>query len=250
MGHRGEREVERAKPEDGEDIRRVDQERVGGDREDRRNAIDREHHVDYLDHDQREEQWGREPAKLTRRRVWLAHPELLAVKLVGNRQMAADEDQRAARSDVIFMFGHDPHLDPGEDQERREHIQHPLELRDKAGAEADHDRAQHDHPEDAPEQHSMLVQARHREIGKDHRDDEHIVHRQALFDHKAGDELEAGGFTQIPPYPRTKAKAERDVARGQGQTFAHPDLALLAVQHAEIEREQGDDDGEEGEPHP
>ena len=52
----GEQEVERPQAQDRERVRGVDDERVGGDREDRRDGVDREDQVGDLDRDQDEQQ--------------------------------------------------------------------------------------------------------------------------------------------------------------------------------------------------
>ena len=52
----GQREVQRAQAEDGEDVRGVDDEGILRDGEDGGNRIDREDQVDELHHDQRHEQ--------------------------------------------------------------------------------------------------------------------------------------------------------------------------------------------------
>ena len=60
VDHPGEGEVEAAQAEDREDVAREDEERVGGDREDRRDRVHREDEVGELDHHQRQEERGGE----------------------------------------------------------------------------------------------------------------------------------------------------------------------------------------------
>ena len=45
-------------------------------------------------------------------------------------------------------------------QHDAEQVHHPGEFHHQRGTQADRDRAQHDHAEDAPEQHAVLVSAR------------------------------------------------------------------------------------------
>ena len=56
MQDRGQRKVKGAQAKDGEDVRRVDQERVGCDGKDRWHGIHRKNQVGRFDHDQRQEQ--------------------------------------------------------------------------------------------------------------------------------------------------------------------------------------------------
>ena len=57
-------EEERAKPQDGEDVRAVDEERIAGDREDGRDAVDREDQVGPLHHQQHQEERRRDSRPL------------------------------------------------------------------------------------------------------------------------------------------------------------------------------------------
>jgi hypothetical protein len=157
--------------------------------------------------------------------------------------------QRVVR-DVGHVVGDEPHLDAGDDQEGAEQVQHPAELADQRGAQRDHDRAQHDHPQDAPEQHAVLVLPRNREEAEDQRDDEDVVHRQRLLDHEAGVVVHAALRAQVPPDPGAEEQCHADVAGRQQQAFAHADFAVVLVQHAQVESQQRDDDADEGQPDP
>ena len=72
------------------------------------------------------------------------------------------------------------------EQERAEDVEDPVEALDQRDAGEDEDRPQHERAEDAPEQHPELVLPGHGEEREDHRPDEHVVDRQALFDQEAG----------------------------------------------------------------
>ena len=88
--------------------------------------------------------------------------------------------------DVIFRISIAQHLDTCEDQEGGKKQKHPFKTFDHRRTDADHDPAQNDDAEDAVNQHPVLVGPGHAKIGEYHRDDEDIVHREALFDDKAG----------------------------------------------------------------
>ncbi len=96
----------------------------------------------------------------------------------------------------------------------------------------------------------MLVDPRDAEEREDHGDDEHVVHRQGLFHREARQVLRAGARPQGPPDEAAEGEPEPDVDGGQHKALAHRDLPLLLVQQAEVDDEKGDDDGEEGKPHP
>src|SRR3546814_7621639 len=77
-------------------------------------------------------------------------------------------------------------------EEGAEDVQHPLEALDQRHAGEDEDGAQHECPEDAPEQNTELVGGGHPEERQDHRPHEHVVDREALLDQEAGEVLAAG----------------------------------------------------------
>ena len=112
------------------------------------------------------------------------------------------------------MVGDQEHFDAGDEQEGAEQVEHPGELRDERRSQPDHDRAKHDHAEDAPEQHAMLVDARHREVGEDERDDENVVERQAFLKEEARQIGDAGFLAATDAELRAalRARGERQLA--------------------------------------
>ena len=142
------------------------------------------------------------------------------------------------------------HLDAREDQEDREQIQHPAVVFDDRRTQANHDGAQHDHAQDAPEQHPMLVFAGNGEEAEDQRDDEDVVHRQRLFDHKGGQILGRRLGPHLPVDKARKADAQDDVHRRKPQAFPDADFMVVLVQHPQIERQKRDHQGDEQQPHP
>ncbi len=56
---------------------------------------------------------------------------------------------------------------------------------------------------------------RHGEEREDHRDDEHVVHRQRLLDQEAGEVLHAALRAEVPPDPGAEGEPGADVAGGQ-----------------------------------
>ena len=194
------------------------------------------------------------------------------MQLLGERHALLEEVEREVVGDVRLVVDRVEHLHARRDQDHREDVEDPREVHDQRGAEADHDRAQHDDAEDAPEQHAVLVDPRHCEVREDHRDDEHVVHRQRLLDEVAG-HVQLDGFPSFrvgrgqvrdlrvdglvatvlvvdEPYGDGPQQAQADVERRHPQAFLDADLVGFLVQDAEIEDEDGEDGAEEGEPHP
>ncbi|MNE21864.1 hypothetical protein D3C80_1150450 [compost metagenome] len=86
-----------------------------------------------------------------------------------------------------------------------------MEVFDDGRTAGDHDTAQDDDAEDAPEQHAVLILAGNGEIGEDHGDDEDIVHRQAFFDHEAGDIFHRRLLAGLVPDPAAEGQADGDI---------------------------------------
>jgi hypothetical protein len=145
------------------------------------------------------------------------------------------------------MVRHPEHLEPGQDQEGREEEEDPFIAIDQRRPEADHDAAEQDDADYAPEQHPVLEVPRDGEEAEDQRDDEGVVHREALLDDEPGKVLEARARPELPPDEAAEAEAGEDVEGGEPEALANADLA---VENAEVEGDQQGDENEEAEPHP
>ena len=104
---------------------------------------------------------------------------------------------------------------PGEHQERAEHVQDPVEPVDEGHAGEDEHQPQHQRAEDAPEQHPVLVLARHDEVAEDQRPHEDVVDAEALLDQVAGVVL-----------ARRLAAVDRPDDQPEGEADADPDGRL------------------------
>ena len=185
--HARQREVERAQPEDGEHVRGIDDERVFRDREDRRDGVHGKDQVGHF-HQQQHHEQRRGHADAV-----LAHEEFIPAIVRRDRHEPLEPlHHRIALGMNLLLALHD-HLDAGEDQEAAEHVDDPRELGDKRRARYDHDGPHDQRAEDAPEQHLVLIQRRHGEIGEQQREHEHVVHAQRFLDEIAGEELQRLG---------------------------------------------------------
>jgi len=106
----GQQEVQRPHTEQGEQVGRVDDERIGRDGENRRDRIDGEDHVGCLGHDQDHEQRRREQAAslATSVEAVVANDEALAMQPVRHRQEPPQDPQhpRVLRCGVILAAQH------------------------------------------------------------------------------------------------------------------------------------------------
>ena len=235
----GKRKVKGAQSKDREDVRRVDDERIGGDREDRRDRVDREDQVGDFDHDKRQEKRRDEGLQPTGLGVGLLDEETLLMKLLCDRQARAQELQDRVLANVLFLvICREQHLDAREHQEGGEEVENPVEVFDDRSTCGNHDTAQDDHAENTPEQHAVLILARDREVGKNHGDDEDIVHRQAFFHHEARDIFHRRLLTGLEPDPAAEGQADGDVEARHQQAFLDADFLGVLMQNAKIERQE------------
>ena len=148
-----------------------------------------------------------------------------------------------------LVIGHQ-HLDPGQDQEHGKDIKHPVILRDNRRPKADHDAAQHDHAQDAPEQHPVLILARHREKSENQRDDKDIVQGQRLFHDKGCQVLRRFCWADLPPDKAGKAETQRDIESRHLEAFRNADLVVFLVKHPKVQHQQAENDCDKDKPHP
>ena len=100
------------------------------------------------------------------------------------------ESQNGIRLRINFHAVAAPHLDPAEDEDRAEDVDHPMEALQKRDAGEDHRRAHDERAENSPKKHAMPIERRHLEVSKEQRKDEDIVHAQGELDQVAGQELQ------------------------------------------------------------
>ncbi|MNJ42995.1 hypothetical protein D3C77_379800 [compost metagenome] len=174
----------------------------------------------------------------------------MAVQIVRHPKSAAKPLQQAIMVDIGLLATREKHPHARQDEESCEQIQHPVITPDQRRAAADHDGPQRDHAQHAPEQHPVLIAARDREGAEDQGDDEDVVHRQAFLDGIGGQVFEGAVRTQPAPDPAAEGQGHRDIEERQPQTFPNADLMIVAVQYAEIQRQQRQNGEEEAAPHP
>ena len=174
----------------------------------------------------------------------------MPAQLGRDAQDPAQQPQDRIALHIRHLVAQQQHLDAGGDQEHGKDVEQPAELGDQGRPQPDHDGAQHDHAQDAPEQDPVLVERRNGEESEDQRDEEDIVHRQRLLDQEAREVLLAALRAQLVPDPAAEDQGDGDVEAAHPEAFAHPDLAHLAMEHAEVEDEQRCHDAQEDGPHP
>ena len=109
------------------------------------------------------------------------------MEFIRHAHVLAQEAHEGIFRDILLPFRHHHHLDAGRNQECAEQVKHPAIFLHQRRTRRNHDAAQHDHADDAPNQRAILVAARDGEIAKDQADHEDIVDGQRLFDEKAGE---------------------------------------------------------------
>ena len=188
-------EVERTQAEDREDVRGEDEEGIGGDREDRRDRIDREDQVGGLDEHQGDRERGEDPLPPD------AHGEVLLMELVGDREVATQPLGDHALH-LRFLLGRtrEEHLEPREDEEGAEDEEDPVIALDELRPDPDHQAAHRERAEDPPEEDAVLIDEGDLEMLEDQRDDEDVVHRETELDDVPREELDRreGAVVDLP----------------------------------------------------
>src|ERR1017187_3612703 len=135
-------------------------------------------------------------------------------------------------------------------QEGAEEVEDPIHHGDQCNAEADHQAAHDQRAENAPVKDAMLVLPGDAEIGEDEGNDKHIVHRERQLDQITGDKLEglllaAQGFED-----QGEEHREGKPDEAPNERFLELDGVGVAMENAQIERQEDQDAGNETNPVP
>lgn len=236
-------EIERSESQNCEDIRCEDNERIARDGKDRRNGIDGENHIGRFDSHQRQQQRRCEQLPV------LPNEKLVAAETVGywkNPPCQLDEDIFHRIGRLMFLKHQ---FDTGEDQDRAEEVDRPVELFDKGASGEDEDDPHHQRAENPPEQDAVLELGFDRERGKDDHEDEDIIDGEGFFDQVAGDELDRLFRTEPDVDEPGETERQRNPDNAPDCGFFQGDDVGFAIEDAEVERQHHEHESEEPEPH-
>jgi hypothetical protein len=229
-------EVEGPKPEDGEHVRGVDDERVLGDGEDGRNRVHREDQVGRLHQHQHHEERRRQAARPAARRH-LPHEEVLPVVNVSHGHDVPEQpDHRVGLRLDSRLVAH-RHPDAGEDQKGTEDVENPVELLDQVRPGANHGAPHRQRAQDPPEQHPVLQAWGDPEVTEEEGENEDIVDRERLLDEIARQELQGGVAPHEGDNPAVEGQRQEHPEHAPGRGLLESDLVRLAVEHQEVEGE-------------
>src|SRR5690606_8360255 len=124
----------------------------------------------------------------------------------------------------------------------------PVEALDELHPQEDHHPPEDDGAEDAPEEDPVLVELRHREGREDQRDDEEDVHRQALCDQEAREEVDPRFLAEREEDETVEDERQPDPEDRPEERLPIGDLVGLAVEDPEVEGEEDRDQDEEARP--
>src|SRR6185436_974789 len=123
-----------------------------------------------------------------------------------------------------------------------------VELRDECRARQDEDRPHHERPHDAPEEHAVLQRGRHLEVREDDQEHEHVVDGERFLDQVTRRELERALRPEPVVDEHVEAERQADPEGAPRERLLVADRVGLAMEHPEVEHQQGQD--EQGEPEP
>src|SRR5690606_21797070 len=161
-------EIQRAQTENRKNIGGINDERISGHCEYRWNAIHCENHIGDLDQNQYDEQGSRHADPI------LSDKEMVFPVILGDWYPALDPAQHHGVFRMHLLISFEDHLQAGEYQECPKNIDDPTELGDQSYTGKDHPCTHDQGTKHSKEQHAMLIQQRHAEIGKQQREDKHV----------------------------------------------------------------------------
>ena len=213
-----EQEVQLTQTHQREHVRGEHEERALRHAEDRRNRVEREHHIGGADGDEHDEHRG--PVLLA---VVEGDPELVAVVFVDDVDAFAQEaDQSVLPVSVVFLA---EGLPVGDDEEEDAEDEEDLdEGADDRRTGEDEDAAEDDGDDDAHHQHFLLVLPRDGEAAHDDDEHEQVVDAQGVFEQPTGEELAA--VLGVADGEQRSAEDE-----GEGDVEADPDAGLAHRRH-------------------
>ena len=251
---RVEQEVQRPQAEDRHRVRAEDQEGDRGDRERRRDGVDREQKVGTLQDDQADAERRYQHAVLAV--TPLADDERVPLLRLGELVVARDRQELGRLAvqprlrDVLVLVVTGEHLVGGPDHDQAEGDRRPTELADERRPGRDEHEAQDQGSEDTPEQQPVLECTRDGEEGQDHAPHEHVVHGQRVLDEPRRVVQTRGRTAVLEPDPQPEDRTDADVHdRLHGRRTDRRRLVLL-VENKQVRHDQRRDDTDDDQPLP
>src|SRR5215469_15135385 len=221
-------EIKSSQSQDGEYVRRVNDERVAGNAKDRGDGINGKSHVGEFDDEQNEDQRRAEELPV------LSHEEAGAVILLGEAEMFAGKAKNGVFFVVYGLFAPPEHVQARVHEKDAEGREDPVKPRDEHGADGNQQSAHDERAKDAPGQHTVLHAVVDVEGAKNHEKHEEIVDAQSLFDHVASEIFEAALLSIPVPDAATEGDGEADPQRAGNESFPDRDFVRIAVKNTQI----------------
>ena len=170
----------------------------------------------------------------------LPNPEAVSPQHRRDRDDARDPraaDRTGVDDDLALLLLAEQDAHRGEQDQRRERVDDPVETREQKYAERDEDRAHGEGSQHAPIEHAPLFRGRDLELGEDQDEDEDVVDRERLLERIRGviEERVLGAVEREddPAEPEPQA----DPGSAPKDSALERQLALRPPQRAQIERE-------------
>lgn len=224
------------------DIRRIDDEFILSDSEDRRDTIHGEDEISGLDKYETHEEWS--PVEF----------RFFSDKKFVSMEFFLEWDDFIRELDGEAFFWIDLHLTTGYElvcgieEYTSEYIDNPVENLKQWYSREDEYHTEEYSTQHSPEEDLMLVSLRYREVCKYDGKYEDIIDWESFFDEISREELE--GFLLAEPliYKSVKYKCERYPYRRPCESLFHRDFLTLSMKDSEIECQHEEDKNIE--PHP
>src|SRR5690606_8938745 len=117
---------------------------------------------------------------------------MLAVKIAGYWKYTAHPAEKNVFVQILLFLLREEHFEAGEHQKNAEDVKNPVEGMNKHSAHSDHPSTHKKRSQNPPKQNTVLVACGHGKRGKNHCDDEDIVHAQRFLDDVGGQMFSRG----------------------------------------------------------
>ncbi len=172
----GQHKIERTQPQNGKNIGRKHQKRVGCDREYRRHGIEREQYIGGLDNHQRHKQGSHCAAAILK-----SGEKIPAIVTVAHGIEFLDEPHHCSIIEVIIAVIMLPHFPSRVEQQCPENVKQPSEVVYQRNAEPDQNAPENKHAQNAPKKDTVLMLFWHPKLREHQRHHEQVVNAQRFF---------------------------------------------------------------------
>src|SRR5271154_4454893 len=217
------RKIKRPQTQNRKHVRRINNKWIARDSQNRRHGIHCKNNVHRFHSHQRQKERRRN------RFSSLLHKEALALELIGHRNYPPrHQHQRIAIRPNHALAGKE-HLQPGQQQQRAENIQHRVKRLQQLHSRQHKNRAHYQRTQHSQKQDLVLRLRRHVERLKDQQKNKNVVHTKRFLHQITGKKFHAHLRTQRIVEPQVENQRNGNPRRALQQRFAQADNVVFTM---------------------